>query len=113
MPLARTSSERSRLLSSPSTVTFRASGRRRPGTSALSSWRSHTGQLGPYAQDVRRRFALPSETNVQRALTSLVRDELVGRAQEVYRITEPFLAEWLLREQDAQDDVLASLGKRR
>jgi uncharacterized protein len=71
------------------------------------------GPARPYAQDVRRRFALPSETNVQRALTSLVRDEVVGREQDVHRITEPFLAEWLLREQDAQDDVLASLGKRR
>lgn len=71
------------------------------------------GPARPYAQQTRRRFSLPSETNVQRALSALVKDELVVREHDVYRIAEPFLAEWLLRQQAAEDDVLASLAKPR
>jgi AAA+ ATPase superfamily predicted ATPase len=67
----------------------------------------------PYSEELRRRYSLPSETNVQRALTGLVREELVAREGDTYRIVEPFLAEWLLREQAADRDVLAALGSRR
>jgi hypothetical protein len=50
----------------------------------------------PYSQEYRRRHRLPPQTNVQRALTTLVRSELVTkRADGAYAISEPFLAQWV------------------
>lgn len=52
----------------------------------------------PYTNDYRRRHRLPPATNVQKALTALARQELVARERAgVYRIAEPFLAEWIVR----------------
>ena len=54
----------------------------------------------PLAGDYRRRHRLPGPSTMQRALEALVRDELVRReASGEYRIAEPFLAEWLRREE--------------
>ena len=51
----------------------------------------------PLTEDYRRRHQLPGTSTVQRALEALVKDELVVRESGVYRIGEPFLAEWLRR----------------
>jgi hypothetical protein len=54
-----------------------------------------------YSDDYRARHGLPSATHVQRALTALVRNDLVAKNEDgVYAITEPFLAEWIRKEQD-------------
>jgi hypothetical protein len=45
----------------------------------------------------RRKHNLPGTSTVQRALEALVEDELVERHGVGYRIAEPFLAEWILR----------------
>jgi AAA+ ATPase superfamily predicted ATPase len=45
----------------------------------------------------RRKHNLPGTSTVQRALEALVEDELVERHGDGYRIAEPFLAEWILR----------------
>jgi hypothetical protein len=54
-----------------------------------------------YSEDYRARHGLPASTFVQRALVALSREEIVGRESDdrTYRIVEPFLAEWLRREQ--------------
>jgi hypothetical protein len=52
----------------------------------------------PLGNEYRRRHGLPGASSVQRALDALVKDELVARNGE-YRIAEPFLAEWLLRDE--------------
>jgi uncharacterized protein len=52
----------------------------------------------PYTADYRRRHHLPAATNVQKALTALVAQELVARdSSGVVRIAEPFLDEWIRR----------------
>jgi hypothetical protein len=50
----------------------------------------------PLAADYRRRHALPGASSVQRALGALERGELVGRRGSEAWINEPFLAQWLL-----------------
>jgi len=45
----------------------------------------------------RRKHDLPGPSTVQRALEALVADELAERHGNGYRIAEPFLAEWILR----------------
>lgn len=46
--------------------------------------------------DYRRRHGLPGSSSIQRALDALVADELVmRRAPGSYRISEPFLGEWI------------------
>ena len=52
----------------------------------------------PLGSDYRRRHDLPGPSSVQRALQSLVRDELVARKGPQHRIAEPFLAEWIVRD---------------
>jgi hypothetical protein len=53
----------------------------------------------PYSAEYRRRHRLPPQTNVQRALTALVRNEVVSkRADGAYAVSEPFLAPWIVRE---------------
>jgi hypothetical protein len=50
------------------------------------------------SDDYRRRHGLPAPSSVQRALDTLVSEELIARRQPgAYRIAEPFLAEWILR----------------
>lgn len=49
---------------------------------------------GPY----RQRHRLPGASSVQRALENLERQEIIARSAGVARISEPFLAEWVLRE---------------
>ena len=52
----------------------------------------------PYASEYRRRHNLPAPSSVQRAVEALAADELVGRGESgEYRIVEPFLAEWINR----------------
>jgi AAA+ ATPase superfamily predicted ATPase len=53
-----------------------------------------------YSVDYQARYSLTSSSHVQRALATLVREEIVARNDEGhYSIAEPFLAEWLEREQ--------------
>ena len=47
--------------------------------------------------DYRGRHALGAASSVQRAVETLVADELVARDRDGYRISEPFLAEWIVR----------------
>ena len=57
----------------------------------------------PLSSDYRRRYKLPAASSVQRALEALVKDELVARdGKGEYRIAEPFLAEWI-RRNDVED----------
>ena len=54
--------------------------------------------LQPITAEYRRRHGLPAPSTVQKALDTLVDDELVWKeAPGDYRIGEPFLADWLLR----------------
>jgi hypothetical protein len=57
---------------------------------------------GVYAAGYHERHELPPNPTLQTALKGLVRRELVGRSSVgEYCVVEPFLAEWLLREQRA------------
>jgi hypothetical protein len=57
----------------------------------------------PLSSDYRRRYKLPAASSVQRALEALVKDELASRdGKGEYRIAEPFLAEWI-RRNDVED----------
>jgi uncharacterized protein len=51
----------------------------------------------PMSAAYRRTHSLPGTSTVQRALETLVHDELVERSGSGYRIAEPFLPEWILR----------------
>ena len=52
----------------------------------------------PYAAAYRQRHNLPAPSSVQRAVEALVAEELIGRnAEGEFHIVEPFLAEWILR----------------
>jgi hypothetical protein len=52
----------------------------------------------PYSEDYRRRHRLPAATNVQKAVTALVRREVIAKGRDGdYAIVEPFLAEWVER----------------
>ncbi|HUG66099.1 MAG TPA: ATP-binding protein [Gaiellaceae bacterium] len=54
----------------------------------------------PLAGEYRRRHGLPGPSSVQRALDALLKDELVARdSGGEYRVAEPFLAEWLRRDE--------------
>ncbi len=54
----------------------------------------------PLSASYRRRFALPGPSTVQKALQALERDELIARDGGFAEISEPFLAEWIVRELD-------------
>lgn len=45
----------------------------------------------------RQRRGLPGPSTVQKALAALVDDELIERRADGYRIAEPFLTEWIVR----------------
>lgn len=49
----------------------------------------------PFTGSYRGFHQLPAVTNVQKALRALVKREIVAGEDGVYRIVEPFLAEWL------------------
>lgn len=49
----------------------------------------------PFTADYRERHELPPTTNVQKALRTLVKREVVAGEGGIYRIVEPFFAEWL------------------
>jgi hypothetical protein len=51
----------------------------------------------PLTSSYRRLHALPGTSTVQRALEALERDELVSRDRGMAWIVEPFLAEWVMR----------------
>ncbi|MGH3136807.1 MAG: AAA family ATPase [Gaiellaceae bacterium] len=54
----------------------------------------------PLSGEYRRRHGLPAPSSVQRALDALAKEELIARdPRGEYRIAEPFLAEWLRREE--------------
>ena len=54
--------------------------------------------LRPMDESYRRRHKLPAPSTVQKALETLVEDELVAKERPGdYRIAEPFLTEWILR----------------
>ncbi len=68
-------------------------------------------QPGPaalYAEETRLRFGLPPATYVQRAMKALAREDVVEKgADGRYRLAEPFLAEWIAREQHGSTDHVA------
>jgi hypothetical protein len=52
----------------------------------------------PYSAEYRRRHRLPAATNVQKAVSALVARELIEkRSDGAYVVSEPFLAEWVVR----------------
>lgn len=51
----------------------------------------------PLGAQYRARHSLPAASTVQKALEALERGELVARRRGRVTISEPFLAEWLLR----------------
>ena len=54
----------------------------------------------PYSEVYRRAHDLPAPSTVQTAIGALVKKELVGRTDDgILRIAEPFLAEWIQRDQ--------------
>jgi AAA+ ATPase superfamily predicted ATPase len=54
----------------------------------------------PYAAAYHERHELPNNPSLQTALDALIRREIVGRDhREEYVVVEPFLVEWLRREQ--------------
>ena len=58
------------------------------------------GQQSIYTVEFRERYGFPSNTHVQRAAKTLVAQELVGQTEgKAYLIIEPFLVEWIKREQ--------------
>jgi hypothetical protein len=61
---------------------------------ALARERGH-----PLSCDYANRHGLPGPSGVQRALDGLEREELVRREKGETWIAEPFLAEWIVREQ--------------
>jgi hypothetical protein len=52
----------------------------------------------PLSTSYRRRFSLPGASTVQKALEALEREELIARHDGSAEISEPFLAEWVVRE---------------
>lgn len=71
----------------------KASGVQRTVLQALAQEPGHA-----LAAEYRSRHGLPAASSVQKALDALERDELVGRRRGDVTITEPFLAEWLVRQ---------------
>ncbi len=58
------------------------------------------GPQNIYTVDFRESYGFPSNSYVQRAVKTLVAQELVGQADDrAYLIIEPFLSEWIRREQ--------------
>ena len=87
--------------SAPSTTTSRSSGTTRRGRSGwLLLALADEPTRSVYSADYHERHELPATPTLQTALAGLIQKEIVGRGEErEYRIIEPFLSEWLLREQ--------------
>jgi uncharacterized protein len=78
-----------------------------------------------YSEDYQSRHGLPSSTYVQRAVGALAKEDIVGKNDaNTWVIIEPFLADWLQREQaeydvslrlrsDAQQPATQGPGRRR
>jgi hypothetical protein len=63
-----------------------------------------------YTVAYHERHELPTNPTIQTALTGLIKKEIAGRdAEGNYRVIEPFLAEWMQREQ--RDYVMADLTR--
>ena len=77
-----------------SLVWERASAAQRQVLEALAEEPGH-----PLSEAYRRRFGLPSAATVQTALLALERNELIVRNRGAASIGEPFLAEWLRRDE--------------
>ena len=56
-----------------------------------------------YSEGFRARHRLPSSTYIQRAVGALTREDLIARGPHGYAIVEPFLADWVRREQSAAE----------
>ena len=57
---------------------------------------------GLYSAEYHERHGLVSNTHTQRAATTLVKEEIIGRREDgTYSIIEPFFAAWLQREKTA------------
>ena len=82
----------------PSMPTSASSGTGPPRSSAGCSWRWHASPAGRSRRSTATATIFPAPSSVQRALQSLVREELVAREGSTHRIAEPFLAEWILRD---------------
>lgn len=68
---------------------------------------------GLYSAEYQERNDLESNTHVQRAVTTLMKEEIVGRDEaSKYSIIEPFFSAWLLREQ-ADSPVVRELRQAR
>jgi uncharacterized protein len=76
-----------------SLVWARASSAQRTLLHALARQAGH-----PLSAAYRRRFSLAGPSTVQKALEALEREELIARDGGFAHISEPFLAEWTLRE---------------
>ncbi len=60
----------------------------------------HSGPASLYAEETRLTAGLPAATFVQRAVSALVREDVVQKGGDGrYVIAEPFLAEWIGREE--------------
>jgi hypothetical protein len=65
---------------------------------------------GIYSADYHQRHELPANPTLQTALAALVKKEIAGRdADANYALIEPFLAEWLRREE--RDDAMSELTR--
>lgn len=76
-----------------SLIWSKASGVQRSVLQALAREPGHA--LGA---EYRARHGLPAASSVQKGLDALERDELIARRRGHVTITEPFLAEWLMRQ---------------
>jgi uncharacterized protein len=64
----------------------------------------------PYSAGYHERHELPRNPTLQTALAALVRKEIAGRDAGEYHVIEPFLTEWLQREQ--RDYAIAELTRK-
>jgi uncharacterized protein len=66
-----------------------------------------------YSEGFRARHRLPSSTYIQRAVGALAREDLIARGLDGYAIIEPFLADWVRREQSAEVSARLRAARRR
>ena len=71
-------------------------------TTSEAGTTAHYRLRAVYSADYASRHDLPPTPTLQRALNGLVQKEIVAQGRDgEYRIVEPFLAEWLRREEAA------------
>ena len=67
-----------------------------------------------YSEEYRARHELPPTTHIQRAVGALVREDVVAKDEaNRYRIAEPFLVEWLAREESGAGAAAALRRRKR